>query len=410
MTINSPPQSDKAMSTRFRLTIPLQPGTWALRRVIMVSPFMAALVGFSALWTAGLGPEPALVAFFAAIGLVTTAASVWPAYKLLATDLELREDSLVIWSGALEARTIEYSEIEPGSLAIVQATDTADSMGEWTVNDLGFRLRYGTAVLLARVSDFEGDELVVEELKAILSAVLEPSKALVLPTPEGSDLFVCDGCGSPCVPSDALTATCQACGDSVYVPERIRQTIQQQHTLGQAERQTAEQARRLVHFPPATLINPLVFALNGILVVWMIAAIVWMAQGHLALTFVTFLLTHGVYQVFRLMTARRIAFRALAFLGRSSRVIGTVSYPACRNCGGLLPQADNISVLSRCVYCNETNLLDVNLPAFATSMATARSSLEDVLSSANRASSRCYARLILLGVFSLIALPFIIWK
>jgi hypothetical protein len=375
----------------------------------MTTPFVAMLVAFSALMTR---PDKAffvIVVIFWVVGALVAVVYALPAYKLLATDLELREDALVIWRGALNARTIEYSEIEPGTLAIVQSVDTSDGLGTWNVNDLCFRLRTGATVLLARVGDMDGDELVVEELQAVIGALLLPERE---PTTQQTDseLLVCDGCGSPCVPRETLTVPCEACGESVYVSERLRLNLCHQRELAATERKTTERIRRLLRFPSALLVNRLFFALHGSIIAVTCASVWWLSERRFSFAIAAFLLTHVLYQGLRLITARRIAFRALSFLGKSSRVVGGVTYAACRNCGALLPSCDELSVLTRCVYCGQTNLLGVDLPAFAAGMANTRSRLDEILANVASANERCYTRLVMLGISLALTLPFLIWS
>jgi hypothetical protein len=376
----------------------------------MTTPFVAVLVAFSALMTR---PDKAffvMVVIFWVVGALVAVVYALPAYQLLATDLELREDSLVIWRGALNATTIEYSEIEPGTLAIVQSVDTSDGLGKWNVSDLCFRLRSGTTVLLARVGDMDGDELVVEELQAVIGALLQPEREPTTTQPTDSELLVCDGCGSPCVPRETLTVPCEACGESVYVSERLRLNLCHQRELAATERKTTERIRRLLRFPSAQLVNRLFFALHGSIVAVTCLSVWWLSERRFSVAIAAFLLTHVFYQGLRLITARRIAFRALAFLGKSSRVIGGVSYAACRNCGALLPSCDELNVLTRCVYCAQTNLLGVDLPAFAAGMANTRSRLDEILANVSTTNERCYSRLILLGISFSLTLPFLIWS
>lgn len=135
----------------------------------------------------------------------------------------------------------------------------------------------------------------------------------------------------------------------------------------------------------------------------------WLMHRRYAFVFAAFFLVHTFYQVLRLITARRIAFRALAFLGKSRRVVGDRSYEACRNCGGLLPSCDESAVLTRCVYCEQTNLLGVDLPAFAAGMANTRYRLEAVLATVKDSYQRCCVRLAQLAIALALTASFIIW-
>lgn len=376
--MNPPPNASAGPERRF----PLLVGLGAFRALTFVPAWLLVVVSASQLLyfegydlpfgavIGGIGYVGLLLFSFVIVasplGLFSTARRVFEAVReavgLRACDVWLSPEGLRIKGGKAHGFRATWNEL---------ARDRGLSLDD---KGLSMRQANGRHVHVMAPRDPEeraSIEALVATARAYAAAAnLEPRTA---PRREPPDLLRCPACGAPQTPAEASTIACGACGANVPVPPALGAKVRALRETASARLADDRLTSALVTQRGARAANVIVF-LGGLLV--LAATLFTIGIGAAAclvdgfefglprwggLWALELGLCFGFVATVRWLLADRRALRMLTLGFAALAPERPGAPPACRACGGPLPEPEGAAATVYCAYCSSPNVLTADL-------------------------------------------------
>jgi hypothetical protein len=441
-------EPDRGRLTAIRL--PLQIGTsalWSLARTSAGFPGLVLLGLGIWLMIKLIGEKSGLLLGFvvaAAGGALVFYAVVHArlAMKERPSDVLLDARGLRIEGGPRHGLSLQWTEIEPGrcqirneveerlalwriivNMPLVAITLASEGGSDITINPMTktpitrfFIAKRGEAPIL-----FAEGDLPIEQtsLQTLADTIRSPrwygeqpgkQKGVRQDRPPAQSTIHCTKCGAPVAPTAEHVVGCRFCGAAVAIREEVRQRVEAAAVLASTRRSGMAQLERLlVSQPSASFAGATMWlAALPILVAWPIAGalVLWdayystftVARGA-SLMVLPLLLTFGAFLQARGRLTDRFALHAVV-VGFGARDPERPGEPyRCRACQAALPDVQGTPVV-HCLYCNQANVLGLDLRGEARDAAEEQKSLESALRDRSRERWLWrFASLVSIGLF-----------
>lgn len=297
------------------------------------------------------------------------------AWSVRASDVVFDATGLTVVGRALERRYMRWEHIESSD---VKDEGAALKVGSSPVNSFYLRVMTGSNIVLLAQGLGEDER---DELKVIADCITEASKptdsdaAVALP-PGAASSLVCPNCGATVAPADQSVARCGSCGHDVSIPDEVQNLVRNTRALADDRREEERTLSKVLKQPGAreiVMLQAAFFASGvGSVAVWVTSVIPHYIGSLLFIASLVLLIIER-----RTMADRR----AVLSIGRFFGAIAPARKGApstCRSCGAPLPVVEGTAVVA-CVFCNATNLLDVDLRGAAARASEVKGDLDTVL-------------------------------
>lgn len=390
------------------LRVPLQIGTSALTSLVLTSLWFVpgsilTAIPATIMWALDFPDLGDLTGYIFIPGLVCLGLT-WK-YLLRArgqrpSDLMLAGDGFEIHGGLHHGERIAWAELTKVALEVGKQSKSSDE-DDSDLKQLCV-YRADKRFELAAAAD-AGEQESLSELARTLEAGrggLREYKKRKAKQEDALELVVCPACAAVVAPVDAETATCAFCQAKVPMRDDLRQKIRDARDV--SRRPDADVAKLLDQPGAERLARFLAIASVFILPAWpavialgtfnylngtfTVASVVWLLLSMLACVF-------GVFGLARAQLVDRTALRLVA-LDFGAIPQGPGKPYLCRQCHAPLdPKVEE--VLVRCVFCDSSNVLGIDLRRDADVARAETVSLADAL--ARRARERARWRGVSIG-------------
>ncbi|HEX4515550.1 MAG TPA: hypothetical protein VH054_18515 [Polyangiaceae bacterium] len=314
------------------IRLPLQTGSTALTTVLL------SFVCIPFLW----GLVPILIAYLMARD----------AARARASDIVLRSDGFSVRGGAHDRFSRPWSALTPGATTVETTGELFYKRGD-APTVYQHRLVVDASEI-ARGASFEE----VASLGAVAALIDEAVSGGAPDAAPAPNVAACPSCGAPLMPADAETVRCPYCGKDVDVPASVRAAARETNMAQHAKVEVTAQVRRALTAGSARTANALIAACGVSGYAGACGAVALLLRGRDDLMALVFIAPTVLAAMARVVIARRVAMRALAFGCAAVVAVDPEAPPTCRRCRAPLPVADD--VLVTCAYCRATNVLGLN--------------------------------------------------
>jgi hypothetical protein len=369
----------------------------------------------------------------AGVGVLVLGGLVWLSYGSMtgcrACDVVMDRDGLRIEGGPRHGLALRWAEIvaETGR---VENDRVPDGEGKPI---RGRQLRIGKVsgedVLLAEIyqnDDRDAFYVVLDEIRAVHGLPALPPEERTEPVQ--AELAVettvavlgqlqCPTCGAAAPPRDASHVVCRHCNGHVEVPRALRRRLAADAKLATQRSVADTRLAEILEQPGAHVANRrllvgallvlaapipcglLYAALRSDGASWWYA--LPLAIASVALVCLALAATSSPF-------VRRVALRScLIELGARRREDD--DRPACRGCGGLLPEIER-AVVVVCSYCACENVLGIDLRPWQQAEGTRQKTLSELLEKRREGMRNLRTNAVVCIVFAVIALAWPIWR